>query len=122
LLEEVDRNLVLYRPQDGHGEVIYAEMMDDMDRVRDARHRRIFLGQKGISNILWTVIVIGAFITLGFCCFLPVSRLRVHLAMNGAMASLFALIIALIVSMDHPMRGEFSVSPAAFETLREAML
>lgn len=120
-LENIDRTLIMHRPRDGHQEVIYAELMGDMDRVRDARQRRVFLGQKGISNILWAVIVIGALITLGFCCFLPVSRLSVHLAMNVAMASLFALIVALIVSMDHPMRGEFSVSPAAFEHLRDAM-
>lgn len=116
-VNELSHELVTFSPADDHESQLYSEMLAELDRLLDARRDRLFLGQQGISAITWTIIVVGAIITLGFCCFLSVKSLRAHLIMNAAMAALFGLILALVVSMDRPLRGEFSIPPDAFEQL-----
>jgi hypothetical protein len=116
-VNELARGIIDFHPTTAHEESLYPELLSDVDRVVNARRLRLFLGTQGISAVTWIIIVIGAVITLGFTCFFPVSRRMPHLLMMGAMSALFGLILSLIVSMDRPLRGQFSLQPVAFQDL-----
>lgn len=119
LIDKLAYDIIELHPTTAHDQLLYPQLLSDMDSVLDARRERLFLGQQGISVITWVIISVGAVITLGFACFFPIARLWTHLLMVGLMSALFGLMISLIVSMDRPLWGQFSVEPDAFIKLSE---
>ena len=59
---------------------------------------------------------------LGLIAMLAVRRLLAHLVISALFTIFVAMMIFLIVSMDNPFRGEFSVRPDAFQALRDTLL
>jgi hypothetical protein len=49
-------------------------------------------------------------------------RLGLHLLLGGSLSFFLAMMISLIVLMDHPFRGEVSISPQAFELIYEQLM
>jgi hypothetical protein len=49
-------------------------------------------------------------------------RLGLHLLLGGSLSFFLAMMISLIVLMDHPFRGEVSISPQAFELIYEHLM
>jgi len=65
---------------------------------------------------LWliAVICVGASITIGFAGFFRMQKVKIQLALTSFAAAMFGLMIFLIISMNYPLRGDFSVEPSAF--------
>ena len=49
-------------------------------------------------------------------------RLGVHLLLGGIISFFLATMISLIVLMDHPFRGEVSVSSEAFQLVYDQLM
>ncbi len=113
-IDRFARAILDFHPATAQEQRLYPQILSDLDRVLDARRQRLHRGTQGLNQVTWMTIVAGGIITLGFFCFFPVHRLRAHLTLIGAMAVLFGLMISLIVAMDRPLRGQFSIQPEAF--------
>jgi len=64
----------------------------------------------GIPIELWIVIVGGAFLSIPITFFFRLPSLKAHALLTGFYVVFLAGIIALIAILDHPMRGEITVS------------
>jgi hypothetical protein len=99
-------------------QLVYPQVLADLNTLLDARRQRLFLGAQGIGGLTWSIILIGAVVTIGFACVFPVRSRGAHLVMAGSLAAFFGLMLFLIVSMDHPLWGQLSVQPSAFAELQ----
>jgi hypothetical protein len=70
---------------------------------------------------LWYTVGIGAFLNI-ILIWLFDLRLGVHLLLGGILSFFLATMISLIVLMDHPFRGEDSVSPQAFQLVYDQLM
>ena len=70
--------------------------------------------------ILWWNLA-GAFLTILFSYLFGVPDFRMHLAMVAMLSALIALILALILVLDHPFQGPNHVSVEPFDTLVKAV-
>jgi hypothetical protein len=113
----VARGVFTYRPTSPATQAILPELVLETDRLLDARRQRLFIGTQGVGPVIWMVVLIGGLITLGFVWFFYAPSLRLHLMLGTLMASMYGLMIFLIVSMDHPLWGSVSVDPGALETV-----
>ncbi|HVB37761.1 MAG TPA: DUF4239 domain-containing protein [Vicinamibacterales bacterium] len=105
--------IVVYRPKDAHEEDLYPHLVTDVHHLLDARRTRLAIGLEGLNGPTWGVIVLGAIITLFFASLFHAERRRVQLLTMALTSAMFGLMIFLILAMDHPLLGEFSVSPDA---------
>lgn len=119
LVDSLARGIVTYRPEGPGSEVLFGEVLAGVNELLDQRRERLFLGTAGVGAVTWWVVMIGAFITIGAAWFFHTPSARAHYALTGSMAVMFGLMIFLIVAMDHPLMGQFSVQPEAFERVRE---
>ncbi|MDE3155171.1 MAG: DUF4239 domain-containing protein [Acidobacteriota bacterium] len=107
--------IVTYHPQDQHEEDLYPHLVTDIHHLIDARQTRLAIGLEGLNSPTWRVIVIGALITLFFASLFHAERRRVQLLTMALTSAMFGLMIFLILAMDHPLLGQFSVSPEALQ-------
>jgi Protein of unknown function (DUF4239) len=111
--------IVAYHPKDAHEEDLYPHLVTDVHHLLDARRTRLAMGLEGLNGPTWRVIVLGALLTLFFASLFHAERRRVQLLTMALTSAMFGLMIFLILAMDHPLLGQFSVQP---DPLREQLV
>lgn len=115
LLESVARDIRNLKDNSPERINVQARMLDAMDRALDDRDERISEGATGINTVLWVILVIGAFVTVGFTFLFGFKQSIMQQLMIGSLSILIGLMLFLIVALDFPFRGGLTVSPEAFE-------
>ncbi len=95
-------------PADNRASSIYEEMLEKLNDLVDYRHDRIVESQEGIPLILWTIGLVGSLLTVAYSSAFTATRFNV-LAIAGISLTL-GLVFLFILTVDHPFKGEFSVS------------
>ena len=95
-------------PADNRAGAIYEEMLDKLNELVDYRHDRIVESQAGIPLILWTIGLVGSLLTVAYASAFTPTRLNVM--MIGGISLTLGLVFLFILTVDHPFKGEFSVS------------
>jgi len=95
-------------PADNRKAAIYEEMLDKLNELVDFRHDRIVESQAGIPLILWTIGLVGSLLTVAYASAFTPTRFNI-MAIVGISLTL-GLVFLFILTVDHPFKGEFSVS------------
>lgn len=115
LLESVDRDVRNLKADTPERQNIQARMLEAMDRALELRDARISEESTGISTVMWVILVIGAFVTVGFTFLFGFKQTIMQQLMIGSLSVLIALVLFLTVALDFPFRGGLRVPPDAFE-------
>lgn len=99
------------RMTDGKSQAIGAEIMKELASITQARRGRLHLADGIVSPALWTMLIGGALITVGFTYFFGMANLRAQAAMTGALSLIVFMGLFVIVSYDHPFTGGVAVEP-----------
>jgi Protein of unknown function (DUF4239) len=95
-------------PADNRAGAIYEEMLSKMNDLVDYRHDRIVESQAGIPLLLWMIGLVGALLTVAYAsAFTPT---RFNVSMIAGISFALGLVFLFILTVDHPFKGEFSVS------------
>jgi hypothetical protein len=79
----------------------------------DDHQERVDRIHSSISNNIWFVLILGTLVTIGINCVLGMEY-RLHIFCMGSISLMISAILYLIVTLDHPYRGEFSIQPTTF--------
>jgi uncharacterized membrane protein YraQ (UPF0718 family) len=88
----------------------------DVSTATEDRHSRLLKSQSQIPGTLWAVLLVGAFITITFTYFFALDSLKHQLLMVSALATLIALSLLVILTLNLPYTGDVSVGPEAMHT------
>ena len=97
----------------------YAASLAELDDLDDARGDRILASASGLPGLMWTTLIAGGALTVGFAYLFGVQNRVSHAVMVGALAAMIALLLALVANLDSPFRDPISLSPAGFERVIE---
>lgn len=122
LIDEISYRIITYRPSTDAELVVFAEVLRGVNQLLDQRRERLHLGTSGVDLVTWAVVLTGAMITIGVALFYNTASARAHYWLVGMMTAMYGLMIFLIVAMDHPLWGEFSVQPDTFREVRENLM
>jgi Protein of unknown function (DUF4239) len=88
---------------------------EQMNELVSLRSQRLdFVGGE-IPGILWTALIVGALVTIGFALLFGLERVSLHLVMVGSLAALIGVLLFVVVGFNHPFAGDVAVEPAPFE-------
>ena len=93
--------------------LVVAEILRNVDQIGDARRVRLVTASGIVPGIIWIVLFVGAFVTIGFTFFFGTANLRAQSLMSGALAILIFGGLLTIVAIDHPFAGTVHVGPDA---------
>lgn len=114
LVDDLLRKIVTYQPTTDVELVVFAEVLNGVNDMLDQRRERLHLGNIGVGFVTWGVVLLGAFITIGMAWFYNTPSAKAHYWLVAMMSSMFGLMIFLIIAMDYPLRGDYSVQPDVF--------
>jgi len=107
-------NTVLkFHPLDRPESLIVSDIVRNLDELSDTRRRRLVLADGIVPGIIWTVLFVGAFLTVAFTFFFGTVNLRAQVVMSGALSVLIFSGLLTIVAIDHPFAGTVHVGPEA---------
>ena len=95
----------------------YAEGLDQVERLADARRLRLVAASVSMPPILWVVLIFGGVVTIGFTYLFGLENTWAHRLMVASLAAVITLVLFTISSLEHPFYGGTHVSPGAFELI-----
>jgi Protein of unknown function (DUF4239) len=104
-----------FEPTNESQKIFHTAVIKSLNDVVENRGFRIQSVQTGLPGVLWAVVLIGAVINIGLSYLFWVENIRLHAFLIAALSSMLGILIFLTAAMDNPYRGEFSVSPDAFQ-------
>src|SRR5829696_199757 len=119
LIDDIRATLQEVEPRTEAEQELYAEGLDQIQRLGDARRMRVVAAQEGIPGVLWAVLVFGAVVTVGFTYLFGLANTWAHRLMVMSLTAVIALVLFIVVAIEHPFSGGARIEPDAFELILE---
>ena len=103
--------LLRYEPPDQRGAAVMLASLSQCDLLTQARRARIVLATGVVPGIVWLVLFVGAFVTIGFTFFFGAENLRAQVLMTAALSILIFSGLLVVIAIDHPFAGGARVEP-----------
>jgi hypothetical protein len=119
LVDDMRATLQEVEPSTVAEQELYAEGLDQIARLNDARRMRIVASKEGLPGVLWAVLVFGAVVAVGFTYLFGLQNTWAHRLMVMSLTAVIALVLFTIGVMEYPFSGGARIEPEAFELILE---
>jgi hypothetical protein len=116
-LNQVWRSLERLGPTTPSQTEFYSNAVTSLQRVSELRRARILMSGDELPLPLWTALIVGAMISIGFTYFFGVRNFRAQALMVAALSSMIGVVLFLILALDLPFTGDISVGPTAMRAV-----
>jgi hypothetical protein len=122
MLEGIENQIMTFDPTREREKIVQAGGVRSMDALVELRDLRIQAVDTGLPAALWSVVILGAVLTIAMTYMFWIENIKLHAVLVGSLAAFLAMLVFLTAAMDNPFRGEFSVSPDAFQTILDTVM
>ena len=119
LIDDIRQSIQDFEPRTKAEEQLYAEGLDQLDTLSDARRMRLVAAEEGIPGVLWAVLVFGGIAAIGFTYLFGLESTWAHRLMVVTLAAVIGLVLFTIGTMEHPFSGGARIGTGAFELVLE---
>lgn len=106
-----------FSPRSHQQERFYDESIGRLNELGHDRRLRLISSEASIPGIMWFMLVIGGVVTIAYLYLFEIPSALLQSVMIGSVAGLLALVLFLILSLDHPFAGDVSVTPDAYSDI-----
>lgn len=99
-----------YKPSDARQKVLVDKSFDELRQISDARTMRFMYYSENLPEMVWMVIYVGLFITIGFSYFFGLEAFTAQALMCAVFSGLLGLTILAILELSHPYQGTQTIS------------
>src|SRR5215210_7713079 len=100
-------------------EQLYAEGLDELNTLSDARRMRLVAAEEGVPGVLWAVLIFGGMAVVGFTYLFGLENTWAHRLMVVTLAAVIGLVLFTIGAMEHPFSGGARIGTGAFDLILE---
>lgn len=122
LLNQFQRALLSFQPSSAGQTVLHTEAFRAFNHMIDARRLRIDAVGAGLPPVLWSVVLIGAVLSIFVTYFFHLGDEKLHLILTGILGVFIGLMVFLTAAVDNPFRGEVSVSADSYRLILEGLM
>ena len=95
---------------------VHDEMLAELNVALGDRDARLAEDATGLNGVMWFVLLLGAFVTIGFTSLFGFRHDAMQYVMIGTLALLIGLVLFLAIALNYPYRGGVTVDPKALHT------
>ncbi|MFC8454910.1 hypothetical protein [Kitasatospora sp. NPDC057223] len=103
------------KPESQQQNVLYEHAVSHLENLASERRQRLNQVDDEVPPLLWTALIAGAVLTIGFTFLFGLSNTLSHTLMVLALAGLVVISLIVIKEMNFPFTGVTAVKPTAFE-------
>jgi hypothetical protein len=119
LIDDIRHAIQGFEARTKSEEQLYAEGLDQVDALSDARRMRLVAAEEGVPGILWSVLVVGGIAAVGFTYLFGLESTWAHRLMVVTLAAVIGLVLFTVGAMEYPFSGDARIGPGAFELILE---
>jgi hypothetical protein len=119
LIDEIRATLQEFQPRTPADAQLYAEGLDQVQRLGDARRMRLVAAEEGVPGVLWSVLIFGGIAAIGFTYLFGLENTWAHRLMVFTLAAVIGLVLFTIGAMEHPFSGGARIGTGAFDLILE---
>lgn len=93
----------------------YTQSISKLNDFINARLSRQFSSWEHLSDMMWSLLIVGGIITVCFMCFFGLENMRSQMLMVALLAGYLSFILYLVYSLDHVFEGSQGIKPTALE-------
>jgi len=114
------QNLIIkIKPHDLGEQVIYSEMISNLNDLTVARRIRVNTANAGLPMILWVILFGGGLLLLFYIACFYVENYKFHLWLAFGVSGLIAILLFVAMQLNYPFVGTDGLKPDAFISLRK---
>ena len=119
LIDDIRAALQEVEPSTRADGALYAEGLDQIEELADARRMRLVAAHEGIPAVLWVVLIFAGVAVVSFTYLFGLENTWAHRLMVVALAGVIGLVLFTIGAMEHPFSGGARIETGAFELILE---
>jgi hypothetical protein len=95
--------------------VWYTESISKLNNFMNARLARKFSANVHLGPIMWTLLIIGAIIVIGFMFFFGLESKSSHMILTALLTGYLSFMLYLVYTLDDALQGPLGLKPTVFE-------
>jgi len=115
LFNDVQKTLYGFEPTTEAQKILHAEALHAFNNVTEIRRQRLEAVAYGVPGTLWSVILIGAVLSIVASFVFSIESFWVHATMTGLLGAMIGLLVFFMMITDLPYRGTHGIGPHAYE-------
>lgn len=105
-------------PDSGHEQILYTQILQNLNELAKYHNLRHQVSHEELPSVIWIGVVVGAMITIGFTFLFGTENFWAHITMMSLLAALIAVVIYVVIEMDHPSMGSVRIdTPHAYDKI-----
>jgi Protein of unknown function (DUF4239) len=122
ILDNFQANLYAFQPANESQSALHSETLRAYNNLLEYRNLRIDAVGGGLSTVMWSVIWVGAAISIGIAYFFNIPDFKLHAILIILMGGFLAMVLFMIVINDKPFFGASSISPDPYKLVLERLM
>jgi hypothetical protein len=119
IIDDIRQNIQNFELRTQAEEQLYAEGLDQVDSLSDARRMRLVAAEEGIPGVLWAVLIFGGIAAIGFTYLFGLESTWAHRLMVATLAAVIGLVLFTVGALEYPFSGGARIGTGAFELILE---
>ena len=119
LIDDIRHNIQGFEARTNSEEQLYAEGLDQVDALSDARRMRLVAAEEGVPGVLWAVLIFGGTAAVSFTYLFGLESTWAHRLMVATLAAVIGLVLFTVGAMEYPFSGGARIGTGAFELILE---
>jgi hypothetical protein len=119
LIDEIRANLQGFEPRTNAEEQLYAQGLDQVESLADARRMRLVAAEEGVPGVLWAVLIFGGIAAVGFTYLFGLESTWAHRLMVMILAGVIGLVLFTVGALEHPFSGGARIGTGTFDLILE---
>jgi hypothetical protein len=120
-LSTLEHQLVEFEPATTGQQVLHAETLHQYNEVAGLRRQRLNAIGSGLPSVMWSVVLIGAFLTISVTYLLKIQA-GVHFVLTAFFAMFIGLVVFVIASLDQPLSGPLAIDSRPYQLVLDRLI
>ena len=122
ILNDFQAMLFTFQPANGSQSALHSEALRAYNNLLEYRRLRIDAVGGGLSTVMWSVIWVGAAISIGIAYFFNIPDFKLHAILIVLMGGFLAMVLFMIVINDRPFYGHVRISSDPYKLILERVI
>ena len=119
IIDDIRASLQDVEPRTKADEQLYAEGLDQIESLNNARRMRLVAAEEGVPGVLWSVLIFGGVAAVGFTYLFGLESTWAHRLMVVTLAAIIGLVLFTVGALGHPFEGGARIGTGAFDLILE---
>lgn len=107
-------------PDSGHEQILYTQILQNLNELSKYHNLRHQATHEELPSVVWIGVLAGAIIVIGFTFLFGTENFWAHIIMMSLLAALIAIVIYVVIEMDHPTMGSVTIGfPEGYSRILE---